>query len=101
MPHGADKIDAEVDALAEAIGGVAVEVSADGVAVGLAQQPGVGAGRRGKGQDEGLVLGLRRLLLDFGFVTERRGADRGKNQNRSYRHETDSQSRQVDKFSEF
>ena len=66
---GCGEIDAEVDALAVAVGGVAVEIRADRVAVGLAKQPGVRAGRLSKGQDEGplTVLGLWSLVGGSSF----------------------------------
>ena len=51
---GSGEVDAEVDALAVAVGGVAVEVRADGVAVGLAEQPGIGAGGSLNGRIKGL-----------------------------------------------
>ena len=48
--------------LAVAIRRVAIEVRADRVAVGLAQQPGVGAGRVAERQDEWARRGLRLRL---------------------------------------
>jgi hypothetical protein len=55
------EIHPEVDALASAVGGVALKVSAGGVAIWLGQEPGVQSWRFFEGQDE------RPLSLRLGY----------------------------------